>query len=305
MVGIVIDDAIVVLENIFRFVEEKAHELLRGGARRDRRDRPGGHGDDFQPGRHLRAGRFHVEHLRTFSLSIRHHCGGRRAGELLVSFTLTPMMSARMLRAEDAAAGGDDAHSRQGFYAWLDCRYERMLAWSMAHRVAVMIARRRGASSRRSRSTRWCARNISPPTSMKRSSTSTSPPLKASAWRPWTRSCRRRRKRDCAPLPLVRLLLCDAGGGFIGGVGRAAVTCASRPTMSGVFSFTPPLARDLRRPTLGRIYRITSQRDVMQQVRARPSRKYTDLRVFGAQRAVVQHRRRQLGYRFRSARTGS
>ncbi len=34
---------------------------------------------------------------------------------LLVSFTLTPMMSARMLRPEDAAAGGDDAHSRQGF----------------------------------------------------------------------------------------------------------------------------------------------------------------------------------------------
>ena len=34
MVGIVIDDAIVVLENIFRFVEEKKMGAVRGGARR-------------------------------------------------------------------------------------------------------------------------------------------------------------------------------------------------------------------------------------------------------------------------------
>ena len=42
MVGIVIDDAIVVLENIFRFVEEKKmrpFEAARGGDRRDRRCR--------------------------------------------------------------------------------------------------------------------------------------------------------------------------------------------------------------------------------------------------------------------------
>ena len=31
MVGIVIDDAIVVLENIFRFVEEKSMRAVRGG----------------------------------------------------------------------------------------------------------------------------------------------------------------------------------------------------------------------------------------------------------------------------------
>ena len=46
MVGIVIDDAIVVLENIFRFVEEKKMDAVRGGARGHRRDRPGGAGDD-------------------------------------------------------------------------------------------------------------------------------------------------------------------------------------------------------------------------------------------------------------------
>ena len=46
MVGIVIDDAIVVLENIFRFVEEKKMAPVRGGARGHRRDRPGGARDD-------------------------------------------------------------------------------------------------------------------------------------------------------------------------------------------------------------------------------------------------------------------
>ena len=46
MVGIVIDDAIVVLENIFRFVEEKKMTPLRGRARGDGGDRAGGAGDD-------------------------------------------------------------------------------------------------------------------------------------------------------------------------------------------------------------------------------------------------------------------
>ena len=44
-----------------------------------------------------------------------------------------------MLRAEDASAGGDKAHSRQGFYAWIDRHYERMLQWSIPHRVAVIM----------------------------------------------------------------------------------------------------------------------------------------------------------------------
>ena len=45
---------------------------------------------------------------------------------LLVSFTLTPMMSARLLRAEDSSGhggsghGGGKARSRSGFYARID-----------------------------------------------------------------------------------------------------------------------------------------------------------------------------------------
>src|SRR5262249_52114015 len=69
---------------------------------------------------------------------------------LLVSFTLTPMMSARFLRTEDAHAGGAGAgeghgghgagaaRSRTGFYAWLDRGYEWTLALSMRYRFVIV-----------------------------------------------------------------------------------------------------------------------------------------------------------------------
>ena len=56
-VGIVIDDAIVVLENIYRFIEEKKLDHARGRRRGHRRDRPRGAGDDAVAGGDLRAGR--------------------------------------------------------------------------------------------------------------------------------------------------------------------------------------------------------------------------------------------------------
>ena len=114
MVGVVIDDAIVVLENIFRFVEEKrmtAFEAARAAT--------------AEIGLAVMAttlslvvifvpvafmssisGRFLFQFGITSAVAV--------LVSLLVSFTLTPTMSARMLREEDAAAGGEEAHSRQG-----------------------------------------------------------------------------------------------------------------------------------------------------------------------------------------------
>jgi HAE1 family hydrophobic/amphiphilic exporter-1 len=141
MVGIVIDDAIVVLENIFRFVEEKKMK-------------------PFEAARAATAEIGLAVMATTFSLviifvpvSFMSSISGRFLYQfgltasvavlvsLLVSFTLTPMMSARMLSAADAHAAGeaDHARSRRGFYGWIDRHYERMLGWSLAHRFAVMI----------------------------------------------------------------------------------------------------------------------------------------------------------------------
>ena len=60
---------------------------------------------------------------------------------LLVSFTLTPMMSSRLIRVKDAGAGGghNSAGSRGGFYRWIDKAYTKMLAFAMRHRLAVTV----------------------------------------------------------------------------------------------------------------------------------------------------------------------
>ena len=74
--GIVIDDAIVVLENIFRFVEEKGLTPKEAAAEATRGNRPGGHGDDAVAGRDLRAGGVHDRPDRPLLLQLRHHLGG-------------------------------------------------------------------------------------------------------------------------------------------------------------------------------------------------------------------------------------
>ena len=139
MVGIVIDDAIVVLENIFRFVEEK-------------KMRP------FEAAREATAEIGLAVMATTLSLvvifvpvSFMSSISGRFLYQfgitaavavmvsLLVSFTLTPMMSARLLRAGDTGGDHDAARSRRGFYAWIDWSYTGMLAFSMRFRFLVAL----------------------------------------------------------------------------------------------------------------------------------------------------------------------
>jgi HAE1 family hydrophobic/amphiphilic exporter-1 len=122
MVGIVIDDAIVVLENVFRFIEEKRM-------------------NPFEAARAATADIGLAVMATTFSLvviflpvSFMSSVSGRFLYQfgvtaavsvlvsLLVSFTLTPMMSARMIRAGAASAGHGHGHeeeaaSRRGFYS--------------------------------------------------------------------------------------------------------------------------------------------------------------------------------------------
>jgi HAE1 family hydrophobic/amphiphilic exporter-1 len=139
MVGIVIDDAIVVLENIFRFVEEK-----KMGPFEAAREATAEIGLAvmattlslvviFVPVSFMSSisGRFLYQFGITAAVSV--------MVSLLISFTLTPMMSARLLRAEDAAGGHDATRSRGGFYAWIDWMYAGMLAFSMRYRFFVAL----------------------------------------------------------------------------------------------------------------------------------------------------------------------
>jgi HAE1 family hydrophobic/amphiphilic exporter-1 len=138
MVGIVIDDAIVVLENIFRFVEEKGMNSF-DAAREATRDiglavlaTTLSLVVIFVPVSFMSSvsGRFLYQFGITSAVAI--------LVSLLVSFTLTPMMSARLLRGEDSRTNHGSG-SRGGFYAHVDRVYGRMLAFSMRHRAAVCV----------------------------------------------------------------------------------------------------------------------------------------------------------------------
>src|SRR5262247_3055330 len=138
MVGVVIDDAIVVLENIFRFIEEKRIEP-KEAAREATKDiglavlaTTLSLVVIFLPVSFMSSisGRFLYQFGITAAVAI--------LVSLLVSFTLTPMMSSRLVSVRDAGGHGHAA-SRKGFYRWIDGAYMRALGLAMRHRVIVSV----------------------------------------------------------------------------------------------------------------------------------------------------------------------
>ena len=139
-VGIVIDDAIVVLENIYRFIEEKGMPPMKAAVEATREIGlavlattlslvaifvPVG----FMSGM---VGRFMQSFGLTMAFAI--------LVSLLVSFTLTPMMSSRWLKVKRAGAGGtghDSKHS--AIFGPMDRIYAAMLGWSMSHRWVIGV----------------------------------------------------------------------------------------------------------------------------------------------------------------------
>jgi HAE1 family hydrophobic/amphiphilic exporter-1 len=149
MVGIVIDDAIVVLENIFRFIEEKGMPSFQAAIEGTKEIGLAVTATTlsllavFLPVGFMGGivGRFMSSFGLTSSFAI--------AVSLLVSFTLTPMLAARLIkRSNDAEEGTFERHtepadhgSKQSrFYGPIDRGYTRMLTWSMAHRWVILTA---------------------------------------------------------------------------------------------------------------------------------------------------------------------
>src|SRR6266850_2430101 len=57
-----------------------------------------------------------------------------------LNFTLTPMMSSRLIRVGDVDKGAHGApSSRRGFYRFIDRGYSRLLSFAMRHRLAVAV----------------------------------------------------------------------------------------------------------------------------------------------------------------------
>ena len=144
-VGIVIDDAIVVLENIYRFVEEKGRPPAQAAVEATREIGLAVMATTlsliaiFVPVGFMGGivGRFMTSFGFTMSFAI--------LVSLLVSFTLTPMLAARWIkmrpRREDAAGHELPDHGSKDsrFFRPLDAGYTAILRWSLGHRLAIAV----------------------------------------------------------------------------------------------------------------------------------------------------------------------
>ena len=139
MVGIVIDDAIIVLENVYRFVEEKKLPPVEAAVRGTREIGLAVMATTlsllavFLPVGFMGGivGRFMSAFGFTSAFAI--------AVSLLVSFTLTPMLCSRFIKPPGESEGWHS--SKESFiFRPLDAIYTRMLEWSMAHRRWVVAA---------------------------------------------------------------------------------------------------------------------------------------------------------------------
>ncbi len=136
-VGIVIDDAIVVLENIYRFMEEKGLSPRQAAIEGTREIGLAVLATTlslvavFLPVAFMGGivGRFMNSFGLTMAFSI--------LVSLVVAYTLTPMMASRWL-SFDKHAKHSSKESR--FFSLIEGTYTRILRWSMAHRWAVVLA---------------------------------------------------------------------------------------------------------------------------------------------------------------------
>ena len=280
MVGVVIDDAIVVLENIFRFVEEK-------------KMRP------FEAARAATAEIGLAVMATTFSLvvifvpvSFMSSVSGRFLYQfgitaavailvsLLVSFTLTPMMSARLLRAGDTAAHGHEAaKSRRGFYGLIDRSYTWMLEHAMQRRAVVAALAVLVICS--SVPLYKVVKQDYIPTDVDEAEFDVGVTARDGTSLAAMNDVMHAVEADLMSTPGVRVVLANTGGG--GGPGGASVN------NGGAYIRIAPIAE--RTFSIGRLWNGIihgrpldafrnnySQRDVMQEIRAR-LRKYRDLRT--------------------------
>jgi len=149
MVGIVIDDAIVVLENIFRFIEEKGVPPFQAAIEGTKEIGLAVMATTlsllavFLPVGFMGGivGRFMSSFGLTSSFAI--------AVSLLVSFTLTPMLAARLIKRSDDekeralekhTEPADHGSKQSRFYRPVDRTYTKLLTWSMGHRWVIVGA---------------------------------------------------------------------------------------------------------------------------------------------------------------------
>ncbi len=274
MVGIVIDDAIVVLENIYRFAEEKGLPPMEAARQ--------GTAEIglavlattlslvviFVPVSFMSSisGRFLYQFGITAAVAV--------LVSLLVSFTLTPALSARMLHP-----GGHSAHgpaSRAGFYRVIDAAYTAMLRVVVRFRllaaaVAVLIMLSAIPLFGMIRQD-YLPSNVDEG----EFSVNISGP-EGTSFEAFDAAVRAV-ENDVRAHPAVRTTLASAGGSFLGQVNRADIYVRIAPHEERRFS-VKRLIRAALDGDPGAAFRGNyTQREVMSEIR-RTLSKYKDLRI--------------------------
>jgi hydrophobe/amphiphile efflux-1 (HAE1) family protein len=135
-VGIVIDDAIVVLENIFRYIEEKSCTPFEAAIQGTREVTLAVMATTLSLVVIFLPIAFMTGYARRFINPFGWTMAFSIMVSMLVSFTLTPMLSSRFLKLSDAAA--DHKTKERGFFHWLDESYTRWLVWALDHPALII-----------------------------------------------------------------------------------------------------------------------------------------------------------------------
>jgi len=280
MVGVVIDDAIVVLENIFRFIEEKRMPP-KEAAREATRDiglavlaTTLSLVVIFLPVSFMSSisGRFLYQFGITAAVAI--------MVSLLVSFTLTPMMSSRLIRVSDAKGGHAQPASRRGFYRWIDGFYTSVLTFAMRHRLLVSAVALAVIVS--SVPLYRAVKQEFIPTNVDEAEFEVSLNGPEGTNLEVMNQAVQEMEKQLLSTPGVRLVLSNVGGSFIGGLNQGGAYVRIAPHEERTLSFGR-FWTELKKGTPLQAFRGNySQQDVMTEVRKR-------LQKFAPMRAGVRN----------------
>jgi HAE1 family hydrophobic/amphiphilic exporter-1 len=135
-VGIVIDDAIVVLENIFRYIEEKGCSPFDAAIQGTREVSLAVMATTLSLVVIFLPVAFMTGYARRFIYPFGWTMAFAILISMVVSFTLTPMLSSRFLKLSDAEK--DSKTKDSGIFRWIDRTYASSLRWSLSHPMIVI-----------------------------------------------------------------------------------------------------------------------------------------------------------------------
>ncbi len=264
MVGVVIDDAIVVLENIFHFIEEKKMNPFDAAREATREIGLAVLATTlslvviFVPVSFMSSvsGRFLFQFGITAAVAV--------LVSLLVSFTLTPMMSSRLIKVK-AGGANEAAKSRRGFYGLIDGAYTWMLKLSMRFRLVVALFA--VGVMLLSIPLYRAVKQEYVPSDVDEAEFQVNITAPEGASFESMRDAMKQVDEEVRKVPGVTLTLTSAGGGWIGQVNSGGLYVRIEPHKKRVFSLGRLFSETLRGTPQKAFAGNYSQRDVMMNVR--------------------------------------